>query len=233
MPARMTDTTRPESADRAGRALHPSRNPRLRNRLEHQRIIRRTDNATFAELEALTPGSRLSIEGEAAEILAHRRDRIFTGRSADIEGVTPARLKALYQAQGETKSLPGQRSSKPPQNRNHPVSRCFPLQGDVSPAREVGTIHAKKMLFRFNRIATPARRSRLAANAGAACISRLRLVDADRSAFDISAVQLLDRCVSRFVGCHFDEPEPSRTIGRTVHDHLRSFDLPGLRKEIL
>ena len=59
----------------------------------------------------------------------------------------------------------------------------------------------------------------------AAGAPRLRFVDPNRPALDVSAVQAFDRAFRRFVGRHLDEAEPSRAVSRAVDDDLRAVHL--------
>src|ERR1700733_8749890 len=77
------------------------------------------------------------------------------------------------------------------------------------------------------------RELQLAASARAIIASRLRVVNADRTPFDIAPIELFDRGVSSFVGCHLYKAEAARSVGRTIHDDLRTIDLARLRESIL
>src|SRR5947209_8171681 len=58
--------------------------------------------------------------------------------------------------------------------------------------------------------------------------ARLRLVDANRAAFDLASVQLRDGRVGSLIRGHLDETEAARSVSRPVHDYLGIFDLTGL-----
>jgi hypothetical protein len=69
--------------------------------------------------------------------------------------------------------------------------------------------------------------------ASPATTTSLRFVDPYWSAFDVAAVELLDRRIGGLISRHLDEAETTRTAGRAIHYHLRAFDLASFRKSVL
>src|SRR5262245_16456189 len=70
------------------------------------------------------------------------------------------------------------------------------------------------------------------ATAAAARLAGLGLVDRQRTALEVEAVERLDGGVGFLVVRHFDESEPPRAVGLAVHDDLRAGHLPVLREDL-
>jgi hypothetical protein len=81
--------------------------------------------------------------------------------------------------------------------------------------------------------AKPAAATATAATPTAVALAFLSLVDADRAAHQLVAVELLDRSLRLGIRGHLDEPESARLTRHPIRDDRHGIAVPDLRKDLL